>query len=149
MGLSSSIYAFQAVILKFLYTTYSFWDLTVYLGFSEFLPTLILLLFINNFRNRFTKSLINLKPIGWYLLILSMFFVATATLSGLRAFVTGPVSLISAFRGFQSLFVLIYGVVLSIWLPKILKEELGKGMLSIKAVATFLMMFGLYLIYDS
>lgn len=146
MVLASLIYAIQAVILKSLYVTYSFWDLTVYLGFGEFLPALILLLLMTNFRDRFTKGLIDLKPIGWMLLILAMFFVATASLSGLWALVTGPVSLISAFRGFQSLFVLIYAVVLSIWLPKILKEELGKGVLSIKVIAIFLMISGLYLI---
>lgn len=147
MMLSSLIYAVQAVILKSLYVNHSFWDLTAYLGFAEFLPILILLLLVANFRDRFTKSLRNLKPAGWLLLILGMIFITTATLSGLRAFVTGPVGLISAFRGFQSVFVLIYAVVLSIWLPKILKEELGKGVLIVKVVAIFLMMIGIYMTY--
>jgi len=110
MVLSSLIYAIQAVILKSLYATYPFWDLTVYLGFGEFLPTPILLLLITNFRNR-------------------------------------PVSLISVFRGFQSVFVLIYAILFSIWLPKILKEELNKRILGIKAIAIFLMVISLYLIY--
>lgn len=147
MILSSLIYAVQVVILKSLYVTYPFWDLTVYLGFGEFLPTLTLLLLMSNFRNRFTGSLSNLKPVGWTLLTLAMFFVATASLSGFWALTSGPVSLISVFRGFQSVFVLIYAILFSIWLPKILKEELGKGILGIKAVAIFLMVIGLYLIY--
>src|SRR3989344_901617 len=147
MVLSSLIYAVQVVILKSLYVTYPFWDLTVYLGFGEFIPTPILLLLISNFRDRFTRNLSDLKPAGWTLLVLAMFFVATASLSGFWALTSGPASLISVFRGFQSVFVLIYAVLFSIWLPKILKEELSKSVLGIKAIAIFLMVIGLYLIY--
>jgi len=147
MVLSSFIYAIQAVILKSLYVAYPFWDLTVYLGFGEFLPTPILLFLISNFRDRLGRSLSNLKLVGWALLILAMFLVATASLSGIWALTSGPVSLISVFRGFQSVFVLIYAIFLSIWLPKILKEELNKRTLGIKAIAILLMAVGLYLIY--
>ena len=147
MVLSSLIYAVQVVILKSLYVTYPFWDLTVYLGFGEFIPAPILLLLISNFRDRFTRNLSDLKPAGWTLLVLAKFFVATASLSGFWALTSGPVTLISVLRGFQSIFVLIYAVLFSIWLPKILKEELSKSVLGIKAIAIFLMVIGLYLIY--
>ena len=147
MVLSSLIYAIYAVILKSLYVAHPFWDLTVYLGFGEFLPTPLLLLLIASFRSRFIKSLSGLKPIGWTLLILGMFFVTAASLSGLWALAIGPVTLVSVFRGFQSLFVLVYAVLLSIWLPKILKEELSKSVIGIKVVAILLMSVGLYLIY--
>lgn len=147
MVLSSVIYAVQVIILKSLYVTYPFWDLTVYLGFGEFIPTPILFLFISNFRGRFTRGLSDLKPAGWVLLVLAMFFVTTASLSGFWALTSGPVSLISVFRGFQSVFVLIYAITFSIWLPKIFKEELSKSVLGIKAIAIFLMLIGLYLIY--
>src|SRR3989344_2306542 len=147
MILSSLIYAIQVVILKSLYVAHPFWDLTAYLGFGEFLPTPLLLLLVPTFRSRFVKGFSDLKPIGWTLLILGMFFVTSASLSGLWALVTGPVTLVSVLRGFQSLFVLIYAVFLSIWLPKILKEELSKSIIGIKTVAILLMTIGLYLIY--
>ena len=98
MVLSSLIYAIYAVILKSLYVAHPFWDLTVYLGFGEFLPTPLLLLLIASFRSRFIKSLSGLKPIGWTLLILGMFFVTTASLSGLWALAIGPVTLVSVFE---------------------------------------------------
>jgi len=147
MVLSCLIYAIQIVILKSLYVAYPFWDLTIYLGIGEFLPVPILLLLITNFRNLFTKSLSDLKPVGWVLVILTMFFATTASLSGFWALTSGSASLISVLRGFQSLFVLIYAVIFSIWLPKILKEELSKSVLGIKAMGIFIMMIGLYLIY--
>ena len=147
MVLSSLIYAIQAVILKSLYVAHPFWDLTVYLGFGEFLPTPLLLLLIPTFRSRFIKSLSGLKPRGWMLLIFAMVFVTTASISGLWAIAAGPVTLVSVLRGFQSIFVLIYAVFLSIWFPKILKEELSKSIIGIKATAVLLMGIGLYLIY--
>ena len=146
MVLSSSIWAVYAVILKSLYVDHSFWDLTAYLGFGEFLPTLVIILVLANVRKRFSKGLSNLKLEGWMLLVLGMFFIALASLSGLWALTTAPVSLHSVFRGFQSVFVLIYAVVLSIWLPKILREEIGKGVLAIKIASITLMLVGLYLI---
>lgn len=147
MVLASLIYAIQVVILKSLYVAHPFWDLTVYLGFGEFLPTPVLLLLMPTLRSRFIKSFSDLKPVGWMLLILAMFFVTAASLSGFWALKTGPVTLISVLRGFQSIFVLIYAVFFSIWLPKILKEELSKSIIGIKAIAILLMTIGLYLIY--
>ncbi|HEX7456695.1 MAG TPA: EamA family transporter [Candidatus Nanoarchaeia archaeon] len=147
MIFSSLIYAVQAVALKSLYTKYSFWDLTVYLGFGEFLPTLVIVAVLAKSRNRFIKSLSSLKSIGWMLLVSAVVLVNIASLSGLWAIATGPVSLVSVMRGFQSLFTLIFAVFLSIWFPKILKEELGKGVLGIKLTAILLMGIGLYFIY--
>ena len=146
MVLSSSIWAVYAVILKSLYVDHSFWDLTAFLGFGEFIPTLVIISVFATVRNRFSKGLSNLKLEGWMLLVLGMFFIALASLSGLWALTTAPVSLHSVFRGFQSVFVLIYAVVLSVWLPKILKEEIGKGVLALKITSITLMLIGLYLI---
>lgn len=148
MVLSSLIYAVQIVILKPLYVSYPFWDLTVYLGFGQFIPTPIMFLLIPSLKNSFLKNISNLNPVGWALLILGMIIVSAASLSGYWALITGPVTLISVLRGFQSVFVLIFAVLLSIWLPKILKEELSKSVLGIKIVAIFLMFLGLYLIYQ-
>lgn len=107
---------------------------------------MVIILLIANVRRKFSQSLLELRSVGWLLLILGMFFIAGATLSGLWAITTGPISLVSVFRGFQSVFVLIYAAFLSIWLPRILKEEVSKSVLGIKFAAIFLMMIGLYLI---
>ncbi len=147
MVLSSLIWATQVVVLKFLYVNYPFWDLTAYLGFGEFLPTLVLILLVVSIRNRVFKGFSNLKSVGWRLLIIGMVFTAAASLSGLWAITNGPVSLVSVLRGFQSIFVLIYAIVLSVWLPKILREEIGKGVLILKIASITLMLIGIYFIY--
>ena len=111
------------------------------------MPTLVLILLIASIRDRVIKGFSNLEPVGWRLLIIGMIFIAVASLSGLWALTTGPVSLVSVLRGFQSVFVLIYAIVLSVWLPRILKEEIGKGILTLKIASITLMLIGLYFIY--
>ena len=146
MILCGLIYAVQIVILKPLYVNYPFWDLTAYLGFGQFIPTFILLL-KPAFGKKLVKSLRELNLGGWIILVFSMIFAMSASVAGFWALVTGPVSLISVFRGFQSVFVLLYAVFFSIWLPKFFKEELDKKVLGTKVLAILLMGVGLYLIY--
>lgn len=146
MVLSSFVYAIQAIILKSMYVNYPFWSVTFYLGIGEFLPTLLLLSFSRNLRDRVVKGFSNLQTTGWLILILGIIFIAGANLSGLYAFRTGLVTLISVLRGFQSVFVLIFSLILSIWFPKILKEELTGGVLITKILAICLMLAGLYFI---
>ena len=146
MILSSSIYAIQAIIIKPLYVNYSYLNLTFYHGIGIFIPTFGLLTFSSKSRNSFTREFSNLNIKGWLIVGLAAIFIAGAYLSGLWAFRTGSVSLISVLRGFQSIFVFIFSLTLSIWLPKILKEELTSGVLLTKVIAISLMLAGLFLI---
>lgn len=146
MILSSLIYGVQAIIIKSLYIKYPYLDLTFYHGIGIFIPTFALLTFSNKSRNSFLKEFSNLNRIGWLIVGLAAVFIAGAYLSGLWAFRTGSASLISVLRGFQSIFVLVFSLVLSIWLPKILKEELTSGVLLTKIIAISLMLAGLFLI---
>lgn len=146
MLLSSFIYAIQAVMGKAFYVTYSFVIVTFYLCIGMFIPTLLLLIFSNKLRNKFTKELSNLPTKGWFIVILGIVFVAFAYFTSFLAFSTGLVSIISVLRGFQSVFVLVFAIVLSLWLPKILKEELVGRVLLTKILAIAIMLTGLYFI---
>ena len=105
-----------------------------------------MLTFSSKSRNSFLKEFSNLNITGWALVGLAAIFIIGADLSGFWAFRTGSASLISVFRGFQSIFVFIFSLVLSIWLPRILKEELARGVLLIKIIAISLMVGGLFFI---
>jgi hypothetical protein len=58
----------------------------------------------------------------------------------------GFVSLVSALSSIQPLFVLLFIVILSIFTPKILKEEIGKKTLLLKFIAIVLMITGAILV---
>lgn len=146
MLLSSFIYAVQAVMGKAFYMAYSFVIVTFYLSIGMFIPTLLLLIFSNKLRNKFTKELSNLPKKGWLIVSIKILFVAFAFFTSFLAFSTGLVSIISALRGFQSVFVLVFAIILSLWLPKILKEELAGRVLLTKILAIAIMLVGLYFI---
>lgn len=146
MILSSLIYGVQAIINKSLYVKYPYLDLTFYQGIGIFIPTFALLTFSSKSRNSFIKEFSNLNRTGWIIVVLAAIFIAGAYLSGLWAFRTGSASLISVLRGFQSIFIFIFSLVLSIWLSKILKEEITGGVLLTKIIAISLMLVGLFFI---
>lgn len=146
MILSSVIYGVQVIMIKSLYVNYSYLDLTFYHGVGIFIPTFALLTFSSKSRDSFTREFSNLNIRGWFIVGLAAILIAGAYLSGLWAFRTGSATLISVLRGFQSIFVFIFSLVFSIWLPKILKEELASGVLLTKVIAISLMLVGLFFI---
>lgn len=58
----------------------------------------------------------------------------------------GPVSLVALTQGTQALFVIILVTLISIFMPKILKEVIDKKTITIKVISALLMLSGLYLI---
>ena len=63
-----------------------------------------------------------------------------------NALLLGPVTLVTVFISFQSLFVLIIATLLSIKYPLFIKEAIDVKTLSIKLIAIALMAVGLYLL---
>lgn len=59
---------------------------------------------------------------------------------------TGPISLIAAVNGIGPLLVFIYSIIVSLFWPKFIKEELGSRVLFSKAVAIILIVVGVILI---
>lgn len=65
---------------------------------------------------------------------------------GIMAISVGAVSLVSTLGQTQPLFVLLFAVVLSVYYPKVLREELSKSILSFKLIAILLTIAGVLLI---
>jgi hypothetical protein len=62
------------------------------------------------------------------------------------ALVTGPATLVNSLSNLQPFFVFLFAVGLSLFFPKILKEELKKSTLALKLIAMILMFVGVILI---
>ncbi|HNX10774.1 MAG TPA: DMT family transporter [bacterium] len=58
----------------------------------------------------------------------------------------GPVALINALQGTQYAFLLIMGFLITIWRPKLLKENIGTKAIVLKVIAIVLISIGLYFI---
>jgi len=62
------------------------------------------------------------------------------------AYALGSISLVSSVNALQPLIVLIYVIMLSLFLPRILREEIGRETLAFKFAAVILVAFGIYFI---
>ncbi|MFH1822305.1 MAG: EamA family transporter [Patescibacteria group bacterium] len=138
--LSLSIYS---IILKYLLTHASFWQVFAYMQLCCFILTIPIFLF--NYRD----LIIAIKNHGKKI-VLIMALNALIDLSGVLAITIatsiGYVSLVSSLASIQPFFVLLMASSLSIFYPKILKEETQKSTIALKFIAIALMFIGAILI---
>lgn len=146
MLLSSFLFAVSIILYKFGVQEIPFWHTLPYEGFGMALGALSILLYKNNkaiFMNetkKFPKKIFAWMSINEGIFVFSR-YTAYFALSLVAA------SIVNVLGGFQSLFVLIYGIVLSLWFPQLLKEVIDKQTIGIKVVAIFGIIIGLSLIF--
>ncbi|MBI4010026.1 MAG: DMT family transporter [Candidatus Aenigmarchaeota archaeon] len=144
MLFSSFLVSVTDVLMKFALSTGVFWEtfFIFYLGIS--LSQLSLFAF-PSVRKHFSKAFSRKQN-----------FILILFLSGLMGFIgytlfnnallSGPVTLVSVFVSFQSLFVLLLAAFLSSKYPLIIKETIDAKTIGIKLIAIGLMAFGLFLL---
>jgi drug/metabolite transporter (DMT)-like permease len=144
MLFSAFLFAVSDILIKFVYSTQSYWNGAIWVGLGTPIGSAALVMF---FRRRF---FLNIKKISNASLALVMSSAISGFMGRLLYFLAimlGSVSIVAVIGGFEGLFVLLYALLLSIWLPKILKEEISKKILLTKVVAIFFMISGLSLLY--
>lgn len=143
--ISVFLFGVQAIILKII-AKVDFISMLTLRWLTIFIFLSILFSVSKEIRKRAKQDLKQLNKKG----ILLMY---TAELLGMTGFVfsylaiqRGPVSLVSLIQGAESLFVIALAVLISIFIPKILKEEITKKTISLKIISALLIIAGLYLI---
>lgn len=122
------------------YLSYFFWNFigTAMIGFSLFCLPKIRGTFLSDIKR------MNRNILFWRIINTSLSLIATVfyyiAISG------GPVSLVSAASSIEPFFVFAFILLLSLFVPRILKEETGKKVLTIKASAIILIFVGTWLI---
>lgn len=149
MALSSILYALNFIFFKHFavetdFLTTSFWE---YIGFGLF--GIFLLLFIKNFRNGFLNVLKQnkLKVLG--INGLNEVFNIIAKIAFNYATILTPVTMVWIINGLQPVFVFIFGILLTMLLPKISKEDISKKTLIQRIIAIVVITIGVYLINRS
>ncbi len=134
------------VILKHLLLKHDFWSIYILSSLSGALIAVCMLVFEAP-RKEAISGLQSLKGKAIY------FFIATSIV-GYAAFalyqysiLEGPVSIVAALDGFQSLFLFTYVIILSLFFPAFFKEELTKSSIITKGAALSLMAAGIVLLY--
>jgi len=136
ISLNRTVFKFFAINLDF--WTVSFWE---YLGFFVF--AVLLLLCSKKFRSEFVNSFRENKNTIIGLNAVNEMVNLTATII---ATLLAPLALVSAVSGLAPVFVFIFGIILSLFWPKIIKEDLSWQTIVQKVVFIVIIFIGGYLL---
>jgi len=144
MVLSSAMIAVVAILTKYLLEYADFWTVFSYTrGIGTFIALIPVIYFkypelIALVKEHGKKAVGAISISGVFTMLGS--FVLTIAAS------TGPVTLVTAISMMRPFFVLLFATLLSIYYPKIMREELDKSTILLKVAATIVMFIGAILI---
>ena len=143
MILAALVLAVNQVITKYLLNFADFWTVFAYIRIGAFIALLpAIIINIKTFKEIFKKY--GFKPFGLMIAGESLNFIGTICIA--LAAVTGFITLVNALSSVQPFFILLFTVLISIFYPQILKEEIGKAVVSRKIIAIAIMFAGVILI---
>lgn len=146
MLLSCLLMSLTNVLFKKVGIEESFWTTTfwMYVGYS--VSAVILFFGIRSYREQFLMVFrrfphvvgINLLNEGVNLVAITLFTYAS---------LLGPLALVSLVNGFQPLFVLVIGLIITLRLPKLLTEKISRPEVFQRVIAIMIMLIGTYFLY--
>ena len=109
---------------------------------------IMLLLFIasKDIRKKTRDDLKQLNKKKLFLIYSVEIMGMTGLVFSYKAIQLGKISLVSLVQGTEALFVIVLAALISIFIPRLLKEELNKKTIALKLLSALLMIAGLYLI---
>ena len=120
--------------------SYLFWNLvgSTIMGFSTFWFPKIRRKFCNDIKG-INRTVLFSRIVNTYLSLAALILYYIAMSSGL-------VSLVSAATSLEPLFVFIFAILLSLFVPRVLREDIGKEAVAAKVLAVVLILVGTWLI---
>lgn len=129
---------------KFFLLKYDYWSL-LFWGYFGGLVVIASLLAKKSNRLQLSK-IAGLKRRYWFLIGISTVVYFIGDVIWLAALSKAPLSLVAALGTTEPFFVFLITLLLSLFVPKILKEEISRSIVSLKLVSIFLIMLGAYLV---
>lgn len=146
MLLASFFTAAAFVLFKLGIHTSGFWQVLPYEGLGLGIGGVLIFLYPSNTKLILVKTKQMRKKAFFFMTIEEIVYISTQYLKYFAGSLI-PVSLVSALVGTQSLFSLIYGIILSLYAPNIAKEVLSRENIGVKVIAIAGMFVGLYYIF--
>ncbi|MCL4479694.1 MAG: EamA family transporter [Deltaproteobacteria bacterium] len=141
--LASILWALPAVMFKFVVIKQTFWDALALEFFGVAIGATILFFLYK------TRVLAQIRDIGagtWSILNINELIYIAGRVSNFYAITLGLVSLVAVLGGTIPLFVFLFGLVLSLWFPGIIKEDITKSSIVTKISSIILVACGLWFI---
>lgn len=142
---SCVIFAIQTVLSKYVYLNIVYLDGFMLSRIGAFLGVLPILFFSSQ-RTAIVKSIVSVGNKVKIIILINTLIAISALASYEYAISKSSVTLVNALGGIQTVFLLLYATILSLWFPSIVKEELRKSVLILKVLAISLIIAGVYLV---
>jgi drug/metabolite transporter (DMT)-like permease len=141
----SLVLAVHSILEKFLLEHIDYWSVFFWNILGAFCGVLVLLVFSRH-RRELLETVSSFGKRMYLVVFVCEGVYFAGMMSWLIAASMGYVSLVSAFAGLQHFFVFIFVVLSSLFMPKILKEEMTKAVIVLKISAIAFMIAGTWLI---
>lgn len=123
-----------------------FWNAIPYEGLGNGIAAFFILLYKNNMQLVRNATRDMSKTVFIYITVIELSYrLSRLSLFFALSLLAAPI--VSLLQGLQPVFLLIIGVILSLWIPHILKEVINKETITIKLVAIISILIGFYLIF--
>jgi uncharacterized membrane protein len=141
----SVILAVYTILMKILLGHMDYWSVFFWMIMGSFFGVLLLLAFSKP-RREFVETVPSLGFRTFVVALVGEGVYVLGSICSLIALSLGYVSLVSALAGLQNFFVFAYMLLLSLFVPTILKEDIGRNVVVLKVAAIALMFVGTWLI---
>lgn len=145
MLLSSLLFAASDVLFKFAYGTGVFWG-TFLVAILGICLGQLSLFALPTVRKSFSKAVLSHKHVFALLVFLSALVGFSGDILWNNALFSAPVTLVSVFISFHSMFVLLLATIFSVRFPLFMKEAVDAKTIGLKVAAIVLMALGLLLL---
>lgn len=146
MILASFFSAMVYVLFKIGAKEIGFWETLPFEGLGNGIAATCILFYGNNY-NLIKKETRNISKRVFLIITIIEFLYRVSRYAFFFSLTLVPASIVSILQGFQPVFLVIIGIILSLWFPKILKEVVTKEAISTKLIAIFAIFVGLTLIF--
>lgn len=133
----------SAVMMKYIFDQANFWQCMIWIVIGEIISSIIISIL---FKKPLLKIFFLTAVKGKILLIFNEILSSSALITYSIALTLGSVSLIGALSSTNPIFVFLIALLISIFIPKILKEEIDKRTIILKIIAIIIMSSGIYLL---
>lgn len=144
--LSALLYSIPGVIFKFIIGTYNFWDSLIYEFLGGAIGAVLLMAWRYASEDGLGEALAGIGKDIWLIIVGNEAIYIAARFFTFYSISLAPIYLVSVFGGVGPVFVFFYGIILSVWFPQIIKEDISPRTLLKKGVAILVIAIGAYLI---
>lgn len=146
MTLSAILFALHGVLFKLVVLKETFWLSSFWEYAGLLLTGILFFVFSRKYRNEFIYIIKHYPAASLLINFINEVFVFIGNLATAYALTIAPVAIVLAVSGFQPLFVLIIGIIITIFFPKIGKEDISYRSLVYKFVPILVIIIGGYIL---